>query len=258
MGTLSGSQIRRAVQSGEIVVRPFDESLVQPASYDLRLGSRVLASPLSPDILGAIVELNEKSPSYNIQSGQMVAVISEEWLELPLAICGRFGIRSEFARRGMNAFGGPQLDPGFKGRLTINLLNVGPEPVTITRSVPFFTVEFQSLDEPAEVGYDGAYQAQDDFPQDQYDFILEARTTSLAEIPSLRQEVTRLSQGEIPALREEVVRLGIAIEELEEKLPDPDEGLEIRPEVEKRLRDSLRAPRDSLLSIDEARNSLRN
>lgn len=258
MGTLSGSQIRRLVPSGELVVKPFDDSLVQPASYDLRLGSRVLASPLSPDIPGAVIELNEKSPSYKVQSGQMVAVISEEWLELPLTICGRFGIRSEFARRGMDAFGGPQLDPGFKGRLTINLLNVGPEPVTITRSVPFFTVEFQSLDEPAEVGYDGAYQAQEDFPQDQYDFILDARTTSLAEIPSLRQSVARLSLGEIPALREDVVRLGIAIEELEEKLPDPDEGLEIRPEVEQRLRDSLAVPKDRLLTMDEARDNLSN
>lgn len=241
MGTLSDSQIRRLVKSGKLIVRPFEESLVQPASYDLRLGAKVLAGPLSADILGQTVELSERSPSYRVQSGQMVAVISAEWLELPLDICGRFGIRSEFARRGLNAFGGLQLDPGFKGRLTMTLVNVGPEPITLTLSNPLFSVEFHRLDEPAESGYEGAYQGQEDFPADQYEFILSARTTSLAEIPTLRQEVTRLS---------------VLVEELEEKLPDPDEGLELRPEVENRLRRSLQRPGDSLLPIDAIQKNL--
>jgi len=172
----------------------------------------------------------------------MVSVLSAERLELPLDMSGRFGIRSEFARRGLNAFGGIQLDPGFEGRLIVNLLNVGPEPITITFGEPFFSVEFQRLEEPAESGYSGTYQYQEDFPQEQYEFIISARTTSLAEIPTLRQEVARLS---------------VLVEELEEKLPDPDEGLELRPEIENRLRHSLQAARDSLLSVDEMRNNLR-
>jgi len=241
MGTLSGLQIRRLVAAKKLVVDPFDDELVQPASYDLRLGDRVLASPLSPDILGNLIQLNEKSPTYRIQSGQMIAAISAERLELPLDICGRFGIRSEFARRGLIAFGGLQLDPGFRGRLTLNLLNVGPEPISVTLSNPLFSVEFQTLDEPADAGYEGAYQGQEDFPKEQYDFILSARTTSLAEIPTLRQEVTRLS---------------VLIEELEEKLPDPDEGWELRPEVERRLRESLEVSSSSLLSVDEVRKNL--
>ncbi len=240
MGMLSGSQIHRLVESEELVISPFDEELVQPASYDLRLGPKVLASPLSPDILGAVIELNDRSPSYKVQSGQMVAAISEEYVEIPLSHCGRVGMRSEFARRGMDDFGGPQIDPGYKGKLMLSLLNVGPEPITLTRGVPFFTVEFQSLDEPATSGYDGNYQALEDFPPDQYDFILSARTTSLAEIPTLRQEVRRLH---------------LAIEELEEKLPDPDEDLELRPEVAEKLRRTMETGK--LLSLDEVRRKPR-
>ncbi|MFQ5826120.1 MAG: hypothetical protein ACE5IA_02075, partial [Dehalococcoidia bacterium] len=161
MGTLSGRQIVQLVKAGKLVIDPFDESLVQPATYDLRLGSKVLASPLGPDELGATIELNEKSPSYKIQTGQMVAVISAERLELPLDICGgAFGIRSEYARRGIIAFGGVQLDPGWKGRLTLNLQNVGPEPVTIIFNAPLFTVAFNRLDEPAAEGYSGKHQYQ--------------------------------------------------------------------------------------------------
>jgi dCTP deaminase len=236
MGTLSNSQIRRFIESGKLVIKPFEDGLIQPASYDLRLGWKILASPLSADILGATIELNDKTPSYRVQSGQMVAIISAEWLELPLDVCGRFGIRSEFSRRGLNAFGGLQLDPGFKGRLTLTLVNVGPEPITLTLNAPVFSVEFHRLDEPAESGYEGVYQGQDDFPPDQYDFILKARTTSLAEIPSLRQDVALLN--------------GL-VEELRERLPDSDEGLEIRPEVEERLRQSLQTPQSALLSVND-------
>ena len=239
MAILSGTQISRLVQTEELVLNPFDPQLVQPASYDLRLGHKLLASPLSQDILGSIVELNGKSPSYNVQSGQMVAAISAEHLELPLGICGRVGIRSEFARTGMNAFGGPQIDPGYEGKVTLSLINVGPEPITLTLGVSFFTIEFQRLDEPATAGYDGDYQGMDDFPPDQYEFIMKARTTSLAEIPTLRQEVHRLH---------------LVIEEWQELLPDLDEDLQVRPEVAERLRKSLESGK--LLSLDEARKNL--
>jgi dCTP deaminase len=241
MGVLSGTQIARLAESGELVIDPFEERLIQPASYDLRVGPKILASPLSAEILGTLVELNDKSSSYNIQSGQMIGAISAERLHLPLNICGRFGIRSGLARRGLNAFGGVQLDPGFAGRLIMNLLNVGPEPVTLTLGEPIFTVEFHTLEEPASSGYSGPYQYQDDFPEEQYHFILSARTTSLAEIPTLRQEVARLN---------------VLIEELEEKLPDPDEGLVLIPEIEDRLRRSLATSEDSLVSVDDIRRKL--
>lgn len=241
MAILSGAQIERLVKARELVIDPFDAALVQPATYDLQLGPKILASPLSQEIAGMVVKLTDRSPSYKIQSGQMIGAISEETLRLPLDICGRFGIRSGFARRGLNAFGGIQLDPGFEGRLIMNLLNVGPEPVTITLGEALFSVEFQRLEEPAKTAYSGAYQYQDDFPADQYDFILSARTTSLAEIPTLRQEVARLN---------------VLIQELRETLPDPDEGLELKPEIEERLQQSLATPQGSLRSIDDIRREL--
>lgn len=241
MAVLSGRAIRRLAGTGQLRIEPFDESLVQPATYDLRLGPKILASPLNAENLGVVIELTERRPTYQIQPGQMVGVLSRERISLPLDICGRFGIRSAFARRGINAFGGLQLDPGFRGRLTMNLLNVGPEPVTVAVDEPLFSVEFQRLEEPAESPYSGPFQDQDDFPADQYNYVLSARTTSLAEIPNLRREISRLSA---------------LIEELEERLPDPDEGLELRPEVEDRLLRSAGLPRSSLISADEIRKRL--
>ena len=74
MGVLSGRQIKELVKSGKLVIEPFDETLVQPATYDLRLGSKILASPLSADKLGVVIELTKDKPNYEIQSGQMVGI----------------------------------------------------------------------------------------------------------------------------------------------------------------------------------------
>lgn len=241
MGVLAGQQIREMVKSGTLGIEPFDETLVQPATYDLRLGPRILASPLSADKLGVVIELTKEKSGYDIQSGQMVGILSFEKLRLPLGISGRFGIRSAIARKGINAFGGLQLDPGFRGRLTLNLLNVGPEPVTLSLSEPIFSVEFARLEEDAEAPYSGPYQDQDDFPAEQYNYILSARTTSLAEIPTFRRDIRRLNA---------------LIEELEERMADPDEGLELKPDVEKRLTRSSKLPRSSLLSPADMRKKL--
>ena len=241
MGVLSGRQIRDFVEQDKMRIEPFNPEQLQPASLDLRIGNKILASPVGPEKLGKLVILNKEKLGYAIESGQMVGVISHERIELPLDLCGRFGIRSSLARLGLNAFGGLQLDPGFRGRLIMNLLNVGPEPVTIKLDDILFTIEFERLDEPAEMPYSGPYQDQDDFPEDQYNYIMSAQTTSLAEIPTLRMEITRL---------------GNVIEELEESLPDPDEGLDLRPEIRKRLEKLHKLPRSSLVSIDEIRDKL--
>ena len=238
MAVLAGKQIIKLVNERKLKIWPFKKNLIQPASYDLRLGKRILAGPLGPEKLGEVVDFSEKRPSYDIKSGQMVGIISYEKLEFPLDICGRFGVRSSYARLGIDAFGGLQLDPGFKGKLIMNLLNVGPEPITISMKEPVFTVEFERLEEPADVPYSGPYQDQNDFPDEQYNFILHARTTSLAEIPTLRMEIAHLSN---------------VIEELEESLPDPDIGFEIRPEIIERLQKSSALPGRSLISIEKMR-----
>lgn len=240
MGTLNGSQIRNLVKDGHLIIDPFDDSLVQPASYDLRLGTHILASPLGPNELGDEIQLSAQRSSYAIQTGQMVAVMSKERIEIPLDICSNsFGIRSEFVKKGLLCFGGPHLDPGWRGHLIVSLQNIGPEPMIIELDQPFFTVTFDRLEEAVEPseGYSGNHQDQESFPRDQIEYILSARTTSLAEIPTLRQQVARLT---------------ILLEELEERFPDIDESLELRLDVEKLLLESLNTPKDSLLSSEEA------
>ena len=244
MGARNGDQIKNLVREGRLAIHPFDENLVQPASIDLRIGPKLLASPLGPEDLGREITLNEKTPSYAIQTGQMVAVMSREHITIPLDLCSNsFGIRSEFVIKGLQCFGGPHLDPGWRGHLIVSLQNVGPEPINIEYDQPFFTVTFDRLEESVEPGqgYEGNHQNQDDFPEDQKVYILSARTTSLAEIPTLRENLAQLT---------------VLVEEVRDKLPDPDAGLEINDEILKRLHDSLETPDDLLYSPEQMRRQL--
>ena len=62
----------------------------------------------------------------------------------------------------------------------------------LTKARKMFTIEFQTLDTPAGQGYEGDYQNQDDFPEDQKHFILNAQTVSLSEIQSFPGELSSL------------------------------------------------------------------
>ena len=94
----------------------------------MRLFPTILVSPTRYES-GHMVELTQEADNkYAVDTGRFVGVLTEESLSMPLDVSARFGLRSEFTRCGLVAFGGIQVDPGFKGRLAISLFNAGPEP----------------------------------------------------------------------------------------------------------------------------------
>jgi len=214
MTVIAGKTIKRLVEEGKLRIEPFHEDAMEPASYDLRLGYKVLVSPVLGE-KGKIVDLRkEKDHSYLIQNGQFVSVLTEEKLALPNDFCGRFGLRSAYTRKGLLSFGGLQIDPGWRGHLVISLFNIGPEPVEIRLGEKIFTVEFHNLDEATDKPYGSEpqqiYQDQDDFPQSDIRYILNAKTISLAELASIKSRVDLLEnevlKGKPFALRLEEFR----------------------------------------------------
>lgn len=195
MAVLSSELIHKLVDAKVLGIEPFYKDGIQPASYDLKLGKTILVTPIKRGERGRPVDLDkEEGKKYMIRPGEFVGALTEEKLSLPDDICGRFGVKSSLARKGLIAFGGIQIDPGFVGRIAISLFNVGPEDIELKLGEPIFTVEFHRLEEPTKNPYDGDYQNQLTFPDEQSDFILKAHTTSLAEIPSIRTDVEQLDR----------------------------------------------------------------
>ena len=124
---LSDVEILREVESKSLTIEPFDERYLEPASYDLRVGKD--AATVVKDA-GPIINL-EEARFLLIEPYAPAVIYSMEHLSLPLNLAGRFGLKSSLSRRGVYASVGPQVDPGFDGKLSVTLFNLTPGPVAL-------------------------------------------------------------------------------------------------------------------------------
>jgi len=179
MTVLPDHKIKELVKKSELL-KPFDERLLGPASYDMRVGRKVLKSSKERES-SPIIDM-EKEKILHIETGEFVEIMTLEKAQLPPNICGRIGIRSYFTRKGLIPFAGPQVDPGFRGHLIISVFNTGPRPIIMKYGEPFCTIEFHELSGQCEKPYSGEYQDQEDFPSDNIEFIIGAKGITLYEV----------------------------------------------------------------------------
>ena len=160
---LSDKSITQAIRAQEIVIDPFDENMVQPASIDLRLGKklRVFRSTRVPHIdvmqelpgLTELVEIDEVNPFYLHPNEFALGVILEK-VCLPNNIAGRLDGKSSLGRLGLMVHSTAGfVDPGWKGHLTLELSNVSQLPISLYYAMKISQISFLQLDRPAEHPY---------------------------------------------------------------------------------------------------------
>lgn len=185
MTVLSDSQIKEYMKKAKLI-DPFDVTLLAPASYDMRVGQKVLKS--KGDEESPIVNL-ETEKVIQIGTAEFVEILTLEKVKMPRDMCGRIGIRSFYTRKGLISFVGPQIDPGFEGNLVVSVFNTGPRPIVLKYGEPFCTIEFTKLDAPSERPYSGDYQGQTDFPSENIEFILGAKGVTLHEVVEVMKDL---------------------------------------------------------------------
>jgi dCTP deaminase len=156
---LSDGTITRLVQEGRIRIDPWEPTLVQPASVDLRLGDtfrvfnnhRVTSIDLRemPANLTGEVKI-EQDESFVIHPGEFCLGRTLEWVELPDDIVARIEGKSSLGRLGLivHATAG-FCDPGWKGTLTLELNNLTRVPIKLYPGLLIAQLSFMTLDAPA-------------------------------------------------------------------------------------------------------------
>ena len=130
---LSSDAICHLLASKELILRPYSEGSQQPASYDLRSAEDIV-----------------------LKSGTCTLVHTLEWVELPLSLAAKLMCRSSFGRRGV-LIGGGYVDPGFRGNLTLCLVNMGGEDVRLQKEERVVQMIFHQVTGSTD-GYSGRYQ----------------------------------------------------------------------------------------------------
>jgi hypothetical protein len=78
-----------------------------------------------------------------LEPNSIVYVSSAETLMLPFYLAGRFNLKLRLLHEGVMVGAGPQIDPGFAGRLSCPLHNLSSSRVSLTCGEPFAVLEFQ-------------------------------------------------------------------------------------------------------------------
>ena len=163
---LSDRDIRRQIAQGRIVIDPYDDDAVQPASVDLRLGTPLLVEETArlalidprqqSDMQWKEVELNESVP-YPLHPGEFALGITAENIEIPDDIVGRLDGKSSLGRLGLVVHSTAGfVDPGWKGRLTLELSNLSSIPINLYLGMKSSQLSFVWLSSPAERPYGSA------------------------------------------------------------------------------------------------------
>jgi dCTP deaminase len=160
---LSDLDIRKGIESGRIVIDPFDPASIQPSSVDLHVDNRfrVFANSRYPYIdvkkempgLTEVVEVGEPDP-FILHPGEFVLGSTLERIGIPDDMVARLEGKSSLGRLGLliHSTAG-YVDPGWDGYLTLELSNVANLPITIYPRMKIGQISFFRLTTPAERPY---------------------------------------------------------------------------------------------------------
>jgi deoxycytidine triphosphate deaminase len=192
---MTDGEIKESMVAGNgLRIRNFYEASLQAASYDMRIGSRLLISSDETEI-----DLSQRS-SATLAPGVFALVTTQESVELPDSIAGHIGVKSYYTRKGLVMLSGLQIDPGFQGVLVIGLYNASPRSLTLEYLAPFCTVEFHKLARPAQSPYKAGQEQKDgQIPRADKDYLRTLETQSLSDMSqslrSLTVDVGSLAQS---------------------------------------------------------------
>ena len=160
---LSDRTIARLLAEGRIEIDPYDDSLLQPSSVDVRVDRyfRVFHNNRYPYIdvreeqedLTELVEVDEGT-AFVLHPGEFVLGSTLERVRLPDDLVARLEGKSSLGRLGLLIHSTAGfIDPGWNWHVTLELLNVANLPVTIYPEMKIGQISFVQLSEPAATPY---------------------------------------------------------------------------------------------------------
>src|ERR1700745_1251285 len=159
---LSDRTIRALIDEGQIEIDPYDPSLLQPSSVDVRVDRyfRVFRNSRYPfiDVKAEQEDLTElvrlEHEPFILPPGEFVLGSTLERVRLPDDLVARLEGKSSLGRLGLLIHSTAGfIDPGWDGHVTLELSNVATLPITIYPGMKIGQISFMQMTEPAANPY---------------------------------------------------------------------------------------------------------
>ena len=161
---LSDQTITKMLAEGTLTITPLEESQVQPASVDVRLGNTF---SIVEDSCTGMVTLDQEisyktieTDTYILLPGQFVLATTMEYFELPDNLTAFVEGRSSLGRMGLFIQNAGWVDPGFKGEITLELFNANRCAIELRAGRRVGQLVFAKMDDNSQNPYRGKYQGQ--------------------------------------------------------------------------------------------------
>ena len=166
MSVLSDRDIALALTAGRVRVDPYDRDDLQPSSIDLHLDRafRVFRNNRYPYIdvrspqpdLTDLLTVADDEP-FVLHPGEFVLGQTVEWVELPDDLVARLEGKSSLGRLGLMIHStAGYVDPGWKGKLTLELSNVAKLPIELYFGMKIGQISFFEMSSPVDRPYGSA------------------------------------------------------------------------------------------------------
>jgi dCTP deaminase len=138
------------------MIAPFCLEQLNPASYDVRLGTEVMVESVKSRafVRASIADFTKDDPWY-LDPGQFCLASTEEVFNMPGDVAGHFALKSSRGREGYSHALSAYIDPGFHGsRLTLELHNLRQlHPLPLYPGMLIGQIVFSLMSSTPKVGY---------------------------------------------------------------------------------------------------------
>lgn len=154
MATITDFQIRQLARTHGLI-EPYEPEQQGPASYDVRLGEKILVEQRASTPGGAEwreVDISEQA--YMLAPGEFVLAHTAEYVRIPVELECIFQLKSSRGREGYEHALAGYIDPGFHGQVTLELTNLRRyKSLPLKAGLLIGQLRFSKVDEPPHRPY---------------------------------------------------------------------------------------------------------